>query len=143
MMRDLSDQEIHARYCPIKNARSALFIFVSFSVMAFADWRGLHKAPERYSLFELLFAIIVAAILAKWLVAFTCFRERLVLSLFIVVLVSGGVESFASSVVGQHAELVGSGHLALALLGLLVSLTMLVESARSQNVGPSDAETST
>ena len=80
--------------------------------------------------------------LAKWLVAFTCFRERLVFGLVIVSLVRWEVEGFAPSVFSQHVAMVKFGELALSLLGLLLSLTMLVQSARSPNVAPSNAEAS-
>jgi hypothetical protein len=52
------------------------------------------------------------------------------------------VEGFAPSVFSQHDEMVKFGELALSLFCLLVSLTMLVQSARSPNVGPSNAEAS-
>ena len=130
MRRGLPDQEFHALYCPVKNTKSALFLVACFSVAAFVSWKGLHKAPEQPSVVELLFAILVVAMLAKWLVAFTCFRERLVFSLAIVSLVTGEVTRLVPSVFSKHAELVKSGKLALSLLGLLVSLTMLVQSAR-------------
>jgi hypothetical protein len=77
-MRKLSDHEFHALYCPVKNTKSALFLVASFSVVTLASWRGLHKDPEHRDFVVLLFAIIVIAMLARWLVAFTCFRERLV-----------------------------------------------------------------
>ena len=130
MRRGLPDQEFHALYCPVKNTKSALFLVACFSVAAFVSWKGLHKAPEQPSVVELVFAILVVAMLAKWLVAFTCFRERLVFSLVIVSLVTGEVTRLVPSVFSKHAELVKSGKLALSLLGLLVSLTMLVQSAR-------------
>jgi hypothetical protein len=142
MRRKLSDHEFHALYCPVKNTKSALFIVAYFSVAAFADWKGLHKAPEHPSVVQLLFAILVVAMLAKWLVAFTCFRERLVFGLVIVSLVRWEVEGFAPSVFSQHVAMLKFGELALSLLGLIVSLTMLVQSARSPNVGPSNAEAS-
>ena len=142
MRRKLSDQEFHALYCPVKNTKSALFIVACFSVAAFVNWKGLHKAPEHPDFVVLLFVIVVVAMLAKWLVAFTCFRERLVFGLVIVSMVAAEVERFVPSIVSQHVEAVRSGHLALSLLGLLVSLTMLVQSARSPNVRPSNAETS-
>jgi len=142
MRRGLSDQEFHALYCPVKNTKSALFLVACFSVAAFVSWKGLHKVPEQPSVVELLFAILVVAMLAKWLVAFTCFRERLVFGLVIVSLVRWEVEGFAPSIFSQHAASVKFGELALSLLGLLVSLTMLVQSARSPNVGPSNAEAS-
>jgi hypothetical protein len=142
MRQKLSDQELHALYCPVKNAKSALFLVVCFSVVVFVSWKGLHKPPEHPDFVLLLFAILVVAMLAKWLVTFTCFRERLVLGLVIVTMVAGQVESFVPSIVSQHVETVKSGHLALSLLGLLVSLTMFVQAARSPNVRPSNAETS-
>lgn len=142
MMRNLSDYEIHAQSCPVKNSKSALFLVASFSVMVFVGWKGLHRAPEHKSIVDLLFYIVVAAGLARLLVAFTCLRERLVISVVIVSLLTGAVEGFVPSVFSQHVEMLKFGKLALSLLGLLVSLTMLVQSARSSNVGPSNAEAS-
>jgi hypothetical protein len=138
----LSDQEFHALYCPVKNTKGALFIVAYFSVAVCVDWKGLHKALEHPSFVELLFGIVVAAILAKWLVAFTCFRERLVFGLVIVSLVRWEVGGFAPSVFSQHVAMVKFGELALSLLGLLVSLTMLVQSASSLGVRRRDAEMS-
>jgi hypothetical protein len=142
MRQKLSDHEFHALYCPVKNIKSALFLVACFSVAAFVNWKGLHKAPGPPDFVVLLFAVVVVAMLAKWIVAFTCFRERLVFGLVIVSMVAAEVERFVPSMVSQHVETVKSGHLALSLLGLLVSLTMLVQSARSPNVGPSNAEAS-
>lgn len=141
MRRKLSDREFHALYCPVKNAKNALFLVAWFSLTAFVNWKGLHKAPEHPDFVVLLFAIVVVAMFAKWLVAFTCFRERLVLSLVIVSLVAGEVERFVPSIVSQHLETVKSGHLALSLLGLLVSLTMLVQAARTPRVEPNEKQT--
>ena len=137
MMRNLSDHEIHALYCPVKNSRSALFLVACFSMMVFVGWKGLHKAPEHKSIVELLFYIVVAAALARLLVAFTCWRERLVITVVIVSLLIGVVTGFVPSIFRQHTEVLRSGKLALSLLGLLVSLTVLVQSVRNPNAGPS------
>ena len=115
-----------------------MFFVACCSVVAFASWRGLHKAPERPSVVTLLFLMFVMAMLAKSLVNFTCFRERLVFGLVIIGLVIGEAERFLPSAFGQHAETVKSGHLALSLLALLVSLTMLVQSARTPKVEPNE-----
>jgi hypothetical protein len=141
MRQKFSDQEFHARYCPVKNTKSALFLVACFSVAAFVGWKGLYKAPEHASFVELLFAILVVAMLAKWLVAFTCIRERLVFGLVIVSLVTGEVAGFVPSVFSKHAQMVKSGTLALSLLGLLVSLSMLVQSASNPQVGLSGGGT--
>jgi len=136
MGRNLSDQEFHALYCPVKNTKSALFLVVFFSVTAFVNWKGLHKAPDHPNLVELLFAIIVVVMLAKWLLNFTCFRERLVFGLVIISMVTGEVEGFVPSLFGPHAQRVRAGHLGLSLLGLLVSLSMLVESSGGRTIKP-------
>jgi hypothetical protein len=128
MLRKLSDKDFHARYCPVRNARVGLFLVVYFSVVAFVGWKGLHKAPEQPGYLEFLLAIFLVAMFWKWLVAFTCFRERLVLILVIVSLVTGEVTRLVPSVFSKHAELIKSGKLVLSLLGLLVSLTMLIQS---------------
>ena len=141
MSQKLSDQELHALYCPVKNTKSALFLVVSFSVVAFVGWKGLHKPLAPPSFVELFFAVLAVAMLAKVLVAFTCFRERLVLGLFIVSLVTGEVVRFVPSLLGKHAEMIKSGKLALSLLGLLVSLSMLVQSVANPDVRPSDDKT--
>lgn len=142
MRRKLSDQQFHALYCPLKNTKSALFFVACFSVVAFGSWNGLHKAREHPSYVELLFAILVVAMLAKWLVAFTCFRERLVFGLVIVSLVTGEVEGFVPSVFSTYEKMVKSGQLALSLLGLVVTLTMLVQSARTPKVEPNELQAS-
>jgi len=142
MRQKLSDEEIHWLYCPVKNRKSALFLVVCFSVTAFLSWKGLHKAPERPSLFVLLFGILLFATLGKTLTAFRCLRERLVFGVVIVSLVTGAAAGFAPSIFSKHLEMVRSGKLALSVLGLLVSLTMLVQSARRPNVGPSNTKTS-
>jgi len=138
----LSNQEFHELYCPVKNTKSALFLVAYFCVAAFGNWKGLHKAPEHLDLVSLFLVIIVLAMLAKSLVNFTCFRERLVFFLVIVSFVTGEVAGFAPSVFSQHVGMVKFGELALSLLGLLVSLTMLVQSARSPNAGPNEPQTS-
>ncbi|HEU0046247.1 MAG TPA: hypothetical protein VFQ43_01425 [Nitrososphaera sp.] len=142
MSRKLSSQEFHALYCPIKNTKSALFLVACFSWVTFVGWKGLHKAPEHPSFIELLFFIFAAAIYAKGLMIFKCFRERLVLGIVIASLVTDEVSGFFPAIVGPYAHLVKSVKLVLWVLCLLVSLTMFVQSARSPNVAPSNAEAS-
>ena len=143
MKQNLSAREFHALYCPLKNTKSALMFVACFSLVVLAGWRGLHKAPEHHSFVELAFAILVAAVLAKWLVAdFECFRERLVLGLAIVSLATGEVSGFLPAIVWPYAQQVRSGELALWSFGLLVSLTMLVQSARNPKVEPTELQKS-
>jgi len=123
-----SVQEFHALYCPVKNTKSALFFVAYFCVVAIAGWRGSHEAPQNPGSVQFIFLIIVTVFLARWLVAFTCFRERLVFGLVIVSIVAGAANRFAPFVYSQPVEMVKFGQRALSLLGLLVSLTMLVQS---------------
>lgn len=136
-----SNQDGHALYCPIKNVKSALFVVASFIVIVFAGWNGLDKPPEHYSLWQLLTVIFILAMVTYWLVGFTCVRERLLLGITIISLLKMEVQGFAPSVLRKHVELVNSGELALALIGLFVSLSMLIEAARSPRAGPSNAGT--
>src|SRR5260370_20739269 len=102
MRQKLSDQEFHALYCPVKNTKSALFIVAYFTVAAFDDWKGLHKAPEHLDLVSLSFAIIVMAMLAKSLVNFTCFRERFGFGLVIGISVTRDVSAFVPPLLTPH-----------------------------------------
>lgn len=123
-----SDREIHALYCPVKNTKSAMFLVACFAIFSTVNWKNLHKVPERPDLIEILFALIVVVMLAKWMLNFTCFRERLVFGLVIVSMVVGEAGKIAPSAFNQHFETVRYGHLALSLLGLIVSLSMLIHS---------------
>jgi hypothetical protein len=134
MKQKPSDQGSHALYCPIKNAKSALFVVGSFCVIAFASWNGLHKPPAHDSLAQLISVIFVLAMLAQFFVEFTCFRERLLLGIAIIDLLAMEVQGFAPSVFSNHIELVKSVKFALVLLGLFVSLTMLIQAVRNPNV---------
>jgi hypothetical protein len=134
MKQELSDRESHALCCPVKNAKGAMFVVASFSVIAFVSWKGLNKPQEHHSLPQLLFAIFALAVAAQLLVKFTCFRERLLLGIAIINLLTMEVQGFAPSVFSKHVELVKSVKFASVLLGLFVSLTMLVQAVRSPNV---------
>ena len=141
MKQKLSDDEGHARYCPIKNVKSALFVVVSFTVILFAGWNGSHKPPGQYSLAQLLIVIFVLAMVTHWLVVFTCFRERLLLVIVIINLLTMEIQGFVPSVFSKYVEMVKSAKFASVLIGLSVSLTMLIQAARSSNAGPSNPRT--
>ena len=131
-----SDQQLHALYCPLRHIKSASFLVAYFFVVVLVNWKNLHKTPQRPGLVELFFEILVVAMLMKWMVSFTCFSERLVFGLVIVSTVAGVAEGYAPAGFIKHAEVIRSGHLALSLLGLVVSLRMLLHSARSPRADP-------
>ena len=66
--------------------------------------------------------------LVKWLFSFTCLRERMAFGLVIVSLLVGQAQKFAPSILGKYVEVIKTGKLALAVLALVVSLTLLVQS---------------
>ena len=134
MKQTPSDQESHALHCPIKNVKSALFVVVSFCVITFASWNGLHKPRAHFSLAQLIIVIFLLAMLGQFFVEFTCFRERLVLGIIIISLLTMEVQGFAPSVFSKCVELVKSAKFALAVFCLFVSLTMLIQAVRSPNV---------
>src|SRR5437870_3386667 len=142
MRQKLSDQEFHALYCPVKNSKSALFLVAFLSLETFLGWKGLHKAPDRPDFITLIFLIFVAAMLAKPLANFTCFRDRLVFVLVIVNLVADEAFGFFPAIIGPHVYLVNSIDFALWVVALLVSLTMLVQSARTPKVEPNELQAS-
>jgi hypothetical protein len=138
MWRSLSDHETHELYCPVRHVKSALFLVVCFTVTTIASWRGLHKAPETPSFVQSLFSMLVVAALIRWLFTFTCFRERLICGLMILSLLAGQVQKLLPSVIGEHSEVIRIGKLSLSVLGLVVSLTMLVQSARGSAQPPQE-----
>jgi hypothetical protein len=142
MSPKLSDQEFHELYCPVKNTKTALFLVAAFSVAALERWKGLHKSPKHPSYVVLLFLILVGAMLAKQVVAFKCLRERLVLAVVIVSVAIGEVEGFLPSLFGRFTRIVNSADLLLLLLGLLVSLTMLIQSLRGPKIQPTERQAS-
>lgn len=108
-MRDRSsefvDPDSHAKYCPVQHTKSALFLIAYFSLAGFVNWRGLHQGPAPPDRIVLFFAIVVTAMLGRAMVDFTCFRERFVFGIAILMLVIGEVERSAPSLFGQHIEM--------------------------------------
>lgn len=142
MMYKLSNQELHTRYCPIRNSIGALFFVACLSILAFGSWNGLRQTPDHHKLFVPLFLILTFTLLARPLAAFTCFRERLVIGLVVFVLVADEVVRFMPTVSRQYVQLAKRTELTLLLLGLVVTLTMLAQSVRSPRVERAKPETS-
>ncbi len=129
-----SNEGIHAQYCTLRNRRTALVITALFVVEVYVSWRGLGRPSLKNSLIELPFYIAVFVISAKLFVIFRCFRERLVMGLATVAFVMGVASGYFPTDVSRFAPLASYGRLALWSLALLISLSMLVESARNPYV---------
>ena len=130
--REFFDPIAHAKYCPVKHPKSALFIVVYFSLAVLANWRALHRGPAQPDLTLLLLAVLVAGMLAKSIVDFTCLRERLVFGIAILLFAIAQVERYSPRVFGAHIGTEKRVRLFLSLLGLVVSLTMLVQALTSR-----------
>ena len=130
--RSQLDKEFHARYCAVKNIRTALFFVAFFTLEVFVSWRGLDGPFRHPSLIELPFIIVTVAIGLRLLLMFRCFIERLVLGLSLINIVTGVVSAYVPAIgMGPFADLIRSGKLSLWVFVLIVSLGMLVLSARS------------
>lgn len=140
--RNLTKEQLHARYCPVKNPRAALFLVGCFSLLVLLAWTDLHKPAEQKSLIELPFAALVVAACANWMVAFRCFRERVVLGIVIVTLTAGEITGLFSAINYRSVELIRFLNLILEGIGLLVSLSLLVSATRKPNIGVSSERTS-
>jgi hypothetical protein len=130
--RNQLDEEFHARYCAVRNVRTAWLFVAFFAVEVFVSWRGLDKPFQRPSLIELPFFIVTIAIGVRWLLVFKCVMERLVLGISLINFVAGLIFAYVPTIgTGTSAELIRSGKLSLWVFALIVSLGMLVLSARS------------
>ena len=119
-------------------------IFVTFCALeVFLSWKVLGKGFQEYSLFDVLRDVAVIAACAKFLLMYRCLRERFVVGLVIFRFVVGLVSGFMLNLVNGVAGLVRAGDLALWVLALLVSLSMLIQSAWNPNVGSEDGSTMT
>jgi len=130
----LSDSEIHSRYCPIRNYKSALFITAYFLLATILNVRALHRAFAEASPVRAFFALVIVVVLAKWMVAFRHLRERLIFGICIVILVAGQLETFLPSTFNLHMEVTRSGHLVLSIIGLAASITMLAQSVQRRSI---------
>ena len=138
----LSEREFHSLYCPVKHTKSALFLVAFFSLETYLGWKDLHKPFPRLDITELLFALVVVVLLARWLVFFTCFRDRLVLGIPLVSLAASEICKSLPGIMAPYNPFVRHVKLGLSILGLFVSLTMLIRSSRTPHTLPNERQAS-
>lgn len=142
-MTKQTDRDFHSQNCAITNIRTSM-IFVAFcGLEAFLSWRVLGNAFPEYNLLNVLRDFVVIAVCAKFLLMFRCSRERFVVSLVILRYVIGLTSASMPTVVNRVAGLVRIGDFALWVLALIVSLSMLVQAARSPNAKSQNGKTTT
>jgi hypothetical protein len=140
MTYNQQNEEYHARNCAITNIRTSL-IFVAFcAVEVFLSWRELGKVLPIYSQFNVLRDVFVIVACTQLLQMYRCFQERFVISLVILRYVIALVSAFMPTPMNRVADLVGIGDLTLWVLALIVSLSMLVQSARNPYVKPEHSD---
>lgn len=138
MIRDQSNEEFHARNCAIANSRTSI-IFVAFCALeVFLSWRVLGKTFPAYNLVGVFRDIVMIMVCAKLLLIFRCFRERLVVGIVMLRYVISLVSGFMPTVFNRAAGPIRSVDLALWVLALIVSLSMLIHSARKPYVESKD-----
>ena len=132
--RNELDEEFHARNCAVKNMRTAMLFVAFFAIEVLVSWRTLDKPYHRPSLIELPFFIVTFAIGVRWLLMFKCVVERLVLGLSLLNFATGVVSAYVPTIgMGPFSELIRSGKLSLWIFVLVVSIGMLILSARSHD----------
>ena len=128
------DEEFHARNCAVRNTRTALLFVAFFTIEVLVSWRTLDKPYHRPSIIELPFFIVTLAIGVRWLLMFTCVFERLVLGLSLINFAIGVFSAYIPTIgTGPYSELIRSGKLSLWVFVLVVSIGMLILSARSHD----------
>jgi hypothetical protein len=127
------NDEVHARFCAVKNARVATFLVGFFTLEVFLGWRGLGKPFTEHGLNDLLFRIVLwSIVLFPLLVRISkCFPERFILGIVMIKIVAGWVFEYAPNVFDPVAGLVRPCSLALDIVALLTSLALLVSSLSS------------
>jgi hypothetical protein len=129
MFKYFSNPQPHARYCPAKNTKVALFLVASFSLIVFLCWRNLHASPN-HDLLPPIFGIFVAALILGTL---SCLPEKLIILAAIASLLVSLIRDRFPSAFGQHIETANYIKLTLWLLALLLSITLLIQSLRTKN----------
>ena len=123
------DVEMHARICPVRNIRIAVFLAGFFTLEIFLSWRALGKPFLEHNLYDLLFRIVICSLLFPFLLNISrCVPERFILGIIMIRFVTGWVIEFAPNLVVPVAGLVRQCNLVLWILALLISLTILVSS---------------
>ena len=133
--RNETNREIHARICAVRNVRSALILSVFFTYEVFLAWRALGKPFPEHNLYDLLFIIVMWAVLLPSLLKICeCVPERFILGIVTIRLVIGWVIEFAPNLIEPVADAVRQCALVLSVLAFLTSVGMLVSSLSNSNL---------
>jgi hypothetical protein len=139
MAHKQTKEEVHAHFCAVRNWRTALLFAACCALLVIVSWKTTGKAPSKHSYFDIPFNVLTILILGRWPVVFRCFRERFVLGLVLVSQVKWLVSWFVPTL--GVAVLARQMFRVLWVLAFLMSLSMLVQSARNPYVEPEEGDT--
>ena len=135
MVQDQSVAHFHDRFCPTRNAWVALFLTAFCAWEAFLSWKGLGKAYPVPSIFDRAFNgfydVLTIMIIVRALTFLKCTQERLFLGLVIIVLVKGLIYVSVPTLFDSFANPVRQFFVVLWSAAFLMSLSMLVSSAQT------------
>lgn len=128
-LQNESNEEIHARICALRNVRSALILSVFFTYEVFLAWRALGKPFPEHNLYDLLFIIVMWAVLLPSLLKICeCVPERFILGILTIRLAMGWAIEFVPNLIEPVAAAARQCALVLSVLAFLASVGMLVSS---------------
>jgi hypothetical protein len=117
---------IHSRACAARSVPVASVFVAYCAIVLFAGWRSLGKGPPReHDVVFLLASFYAFALFVYWLVAFKCFRERLILVIGTIGIAKGLVARLAPDFIGPFYGLVREYMLVLEIFALIISFSML------------------
>jgi hypothetical protein len=124
------DSEFHDRTCAVKSPRISAFLTGFFVLEAFFGWRELGKPFVERNLYDLLFRVVLSAIVLFPILfrISKCFAERFIVVIIMTRVLTGYVFEYAPGIVESSAGLVRLCYLVLYIFGLLASLGLLVSS---------------
>jgi hypothetical protein len=121
-------EDLHARYCAVRNVKSAVF-WVAFCALELFLVVRSRRLPERH-LIELPFFIYVIGLSIVLVAKCPCFRERLVVGFGAMSLAIGALSSYFPRFFTPFFDVVRDSKIGLWMAALMVSITLLISSAR-------------
>ena len=118
---------IHPRFCATRSVPVASIFVASCAIVVFAGWRSLGKGPpQEHDVVFLLFSFYAFGLYVYFFAVFKCFRERLVIGIGAIGTAKGLVGRLTPNFFWPHYGLVRDAMLALEILALVISLSMLL-----------------
>lgn len=135
-MDSLGQQDVHSRWCANRNTRIALALTAFCALEVFLSWRGLGQTIEKSDTVSLFVGLFVIGWLVLLFATFKCVRERLVLGLLIIRFAVGFAIRVSPTLSDSAADFWKRANVALWVVALALSLSMLYSSRRFRPPAP-------